>query len=454
MGNKGSNGVRGIRIGLLNYIIIIVAWVLYAILIYESVNISVKYQSLITTTQDYITSEKDATLLDTASDYLTEQVRLYVMNMDVTYAKAYFTELNVDKRREQALDDLQKYHQEDDIYDALQNALDESNELAQTEIYAMKLVSVAKNYSEDSLPEELKTVELKEEDLALSSEEMIEKARTMVFDSDYQISKETIDSYISQVVTPILEQTQEKQLSSAEELKKAVTYDRIWLSIFLITNIITFIVITVFVVKPLRSYVRDIKNQKLIDVTGAYEFQYLASTYNNIYQRNAAHEAILRKKAERDALTGLLNRGAFDQICLLLEDSEKPMALLIVDVDQFKSVNDGYGHDVGDQILKKIARTLLKSFRTSDYVARFGGDEFAVIVSDITVQQQSVIQKKIDKMNMFLLNPQDGLPAVSLSIGIAFSPSGYSKEVFNQADSALYQVKENGRCGCKFYVEE
>jgi diguanylate cyclase (GGDEF)-like protein len=449
-----KKGIKGIRIGLLNYIIIIIAWILYAILIYESTNISIKYQSLITTTQDYIASEKDANLLDTASDYLTEQVRLYVMNMDITYAKAYFTELNVDKRREQALDDLQKYHQEDDIYTALQNALEESNALAQTEIYAIKLVSVARNYSDDSLPEELKTVELNEEDLVLSSEEMLEKARSLVFDSDYQISKETISSYVSQVVTPILEQTQQKQISSAEELKRAVRYDRIWLSIFLITNIITFIVITVFVVKPLRSYVRDINNQKLIEVTGAYEFQYLASTYNNIYQRTMAQEEILRKKAECDALTGILNRGAFDQVCMLLENSETPMALLIVDVDKFKSINDGYGHDVGDQILKKIAKALFKSFRTSDYVARFGGDEFAVIMSGITVQQQPVIQKKIDKMNRFLLNPKDGLPAVSLSVGIAFSSAGYSKEVFNQADNALYQVKENGRCGYKFYTEE
>jgi diguanylate cyclase (GGDEF)-like protein len=449
-----KKGIKGIRIGLLNYIIIIIAWILYAILIYESTNISIKYQSLITTTQDYIASEKDANLLNTASDYLTEQVRLYVMNMDITYARAYFTELNVDKRREQALDDLQRYHQEDDIYTALKNALEESNELTETEIYAIKLVSVARNYSVESLPEELKTVELNEEDSALSSEEMIEKARNLVFDSNYQISKETISSYISQVVTPILEQTQQKQISSAEELKRAVRYDRIWLSIFLITNIITFIVITVFVVKPLRNYVRDINNQKLIEVTGAYEFQYLASTYNNIYQRTMAQEEILRKKAERDALTGILNRGAFDQVCMLLENSETPMALLIVDVDKFKSINDGYGHDVGDQILKKIAKALFKSFRTSDYVARFGGDEFAVIMSGITVQQQPVIQKKIDKMNRFLLNPKDGLPAVSLSVGIAFSSAGYSKEVFNQADNALYQVKENGRCGYKFYTEE
>lgn len=101
-----------------------------------------------------------------------------------------------------------------------------------------------------------------------------------------------------------------------------------------------------------------------------------------------------------------------------------------------------------------MAKILKESFRTTDYPARIGGDEFAAILTNITEDMQSVIKRKITEMNEALLHPEDGLPPVSLSIGVAFSESGYAEELYKKADLALYQVKENGRCGCAFYQEE
>ena len=175
------------------------------------------------------------------------------------------------------------------------------------------------------------------------------------------------------------------------------------------------------IIKPLRVYVNCIRKGKLIEITGAYEFKYLALTYNDIYEVNAANEILLRHQAEHDPLTGLMNRGAFDHVKEVLRVKAQPIALLLIDVDQFKLVNDGYGHEVGDKVLKKVARLLGESFRSTDFPARVGGDEFSVILTGVDRGQQAQIEEKIKTINDALRNPTDGLPQVSLSVCIRFA---------------------------------
>ena len=190
-----------------------------------------------------------------------------------------------------------------------------------------------------------------------------------------------------------------------------------------------------------------------MEITGSYEFKYLALTYNDIYELNAANEEMLRYRAEHDPMTGIMNRGAFENLKKLMEVKAIPLAFLIIDVDKFKLVNDNFGHEVGDLVLKKVAKLLQESFRATDYPARIGGDEFAVILTDMTVEMQPVIEGKIQKMNEILMNPEDGLPQVSLSVGGAFSEKGFTEDLYKRADVALYEVKEHGRCGCRFCQE-
>ena len=189
----------------------------------------------------------------------------------------------------------------------------------------------------------------------------------------------------------------------------------------------------------------------MLEIAGSYEFKYLALTYNDIYEVNIANEAMLRHKAEHDPLTGVINRGGFDQMSQLLKVQKSPMALLLIDVDKFKQVNDNYGHEMGDQVLKKVAGLLRDSFRSNDHVARLGGDEFAVIMVDGTPEQEDLIREKISHINSILKNPEEGCPEVSLSVGVAFSKAGFTDDLYRNSDSALYQVKEHGRCGCDFY---
>ena len=117
-----------------------------------------------------------------------------------------------------------------------------------------------------------------------------------------------------------------------------------------------------------------------------------------------------------------------------------------MDVDIFKSVNDTYGHATGDAILKKVSSLLKSAFRSVDYVCRIGGDEFAIVLVEMTSDLKYTIQEKITAVNQELSEPTDGLPAVSLSVGVAFSDrENPGESIFKDADKALYQSKEDGK---------
>lgn len=158
------------------------------------------------------------------------------------------------------------------------------------------------------------------------------------------------------------------------------------------------------------------------------------------------------EEAEHDALTDLLNLGSFEKLLNIYEKGDAPYALIIVDVDYFKSVNDTCGHSAGDATLKKISSLLYAAFRSIDHIFRIGGDEFAIIMVEMTSDLSYTIQEKVDAINQTLAQQDDGLPKVSLSVGVAFSdrpdPTG---TIFQDADQALYHQKNNGRAGCSFY---
>lgn len=446
-----SGNLKGIKIKTCNYIMIAAACILYVFILYETIQISVKYKNILSSTDDYIRTEEAASMLNEGSDILTDSVRLYVVTADPEYAKAYFTEANVDKKREHALEILDEFHPEDSICAYLNDAMNYSNELMMREIYAMKLVAAAQGDSLEDLPEEIQKEELTDEDMALSPDEQMEKAENLVFGDGYKDAKARIQNQISYGLNEILVQMQKIQQENSEILKSTIVCQRIYISILFAMNIAVFFFITALIVKPLQIYINCINKNKTMEILGSYEFKYLALTYNSIYEINAANEVMLRKNAEYDALTGVMNRRAFEQIRNGLVKQPGSFSLLLVDVDQFKTVNDTYGHEVGDMALKKVAELLNDSFRSSDFVARIGGDEFAVIMMDVDESKRNMICNKIKEMNQKLQSGEEGLPPLSLSVGAAFTDRGFYDALFNEADHALYLVKQNGRCGCAFY---
>lgn len=125
-----------------------------------------------------------------------------------------------------------------------------------------------------------------------------------------------------------------------------------------------------------------------------------------------------------------------------------------MDLDDFKQVNDNYGHSIGDEALKKAARLLQETFRGTDVTARIGGDEFTVIMTDISGENRAVIEDKINRINRVLqTSGLDGCPPLSMSVGCAFSESGYDDYLFTQADSRLYEAKDAGGGRVRFAEE-
>ncbi len=451
MDNKEKKNIKGIHIRTMNYGMILAACILYVLVIFVTIHISVGYHDLSAAVDHYIECMKAADQVTEGSDYLTMKVRLYVETEDLQQVKDFFEELHVTRRRDRAVEELGHHQDNPEAHRYLELALEKSNELMQREFYAMRLVAEAAGQSEEALPQEVRDVVLSAKDQQLSPEGMREKAREMVFGTAYQDAKALIGSNIAYFFTSAVETTRQNQIQSAHILEKSMTRQRIYISVLFILNIVTFVMVIMLIVKPLQIYIRCIKEDKMLEIAGAYEFKYLALTYNDIYEINAANEAMLRHKAEHDPLTGVINRGGFDQLCQILKEQDIPLALLLIDVDKFKQVNDGYGHETGDLVLKKVAGILRDSFRSNDYVARLGGDEFAVLMVEATPQQETRIRNKVNYINRVLKNPEDGLPEVSLSVGVAFSAKGFTEDLYRNTDSALYQVKEHGRCGCDFY---
>ncbi|MGN0621585.1 MAG: diguanylate cyclase domain-containing protein [Porcipelethomonas sp.] len=164
-------------------------------------------------------------------------------------------------------------------------------------------------------------------------------------------------------------------------------------------------------------------------------------------------EEWMQFKMEHDELTGALNRTAFNRVAKLLEESEMPFALVLLDIDKFKSINDTYGHDVGDHVLSQLVSVLDEKMRAGDKVFRLGGDEFAVVMNRLTSTQAGFIKSVIEKVNDTVMSGMNELPPFSISAGVTFSESGYDETVYHNADQALYRTKVTAHKGCTIFEE-
>ena len=160
----------------------------------------------------------------------------------------------------------------------------------------------------------------------------------------------------------------------------------------------------------------------------------------------------LEKRAKTDALTGLLNKSAAqDLIHMMMSNYQKEgdrSALLMIDVDHFKDINDTFGHPEGDHALAELGRIIKNSSRAADVAGRFGGDEFVIFMRNIVEPEnacQLAARLQAQVASAFAGTVLDG--HVSLSIGIALSPEHGLRfvDLLNAADAALYQVKRLGR---------
>lgn len=391
-----------------------------------------------------------ATDLMEASDHLTTQARMHVVTGDVTYLQAYMDELLHARRRDHAVATLRRNAEGTDAERELSEALDYSNALAERELYAMRLVADAVGATE--LPDRVATVELSEEDAALDSDKKRELAEQMILGTEYGDLKTLIIKDVDQCATSLSDDIiAERAASLANERRmQSVLLASLLLdaTLLIIAGISNYLLI----MRPMQRIEQQIERNEPLQVEGSRELRKVAKSYNRIYAENMRRTVLLQHQAHTDGLTGLLNRGSFDR---LLSHHGEDVALMIVDVDEFKQINDEFGHEVGDDVLRKVGTLLKGRFRNTDYVCRIGGDEFAVLLTEMRCEMRGVVSSKIEGLFNDLMETSDGLPVTTLSIGIAFSvtlPDGVS--LYHAADGALYEAKHLGRNRYVYYEED
>lgn len=170
-----------------------------------------EFQVLETATDQYIACENAARKLQDGSDYLTEQVRLYVMTGEVQYMDLYFEEATITKRREKALDTLKRYFDKTETFGSLKAALSCSQELMNSEYYAMRLVAEATGMDKNTWPQEVTEVLLSETDSVLGAEGKMKRAQQMVCDNTYQEARTEINEDIISCMDSLMEQTKNRQ---------------------------------------------------------------------------------------------------------------------------------------------------------------------------------------------------------------------------------------------------
>ncbi|UJF34167.1 GGDEF domain-containing protein [Paenibacillus hexagrammi] len=159
---------------------------------------------------------------------------------------------------------------------------------------------------------------------------------------------------------------------------------------------------------------------------------------------------VMDKLSKTDALTDLYNHKTFheylDKLVEHSEDSDMPLHLAIMDIDNFKSINDTFGHATGDVVLKRVAAVISESISSSEIVARYGGEEFAIIFTEKALHDSytevETIRESIHQMDF---DEMDGRK-VSVSIGLSSYQKGSSKsKLFQESDQLLYQAKRSGK---------
>ncbi len=183
-------------------------------------------------------------------------------------------------------------------------------------------------------------------------------------------------------------------------------------------------------------------------------------TLRDVHERHLA-ERELRFKATHDALTTLPDRAALRaRLDLVLQEADLfgyRTALVFCDIDNFKAINDRSGHHVGDLVLTEVAARLRASLRTTDFVGRFGGDEFVVIVPNVDDEEHAMALAERVFGSVAGLATLDGVDVdISVSMGVALTDTTCATvdDLLQRADHAMYQAKRQGRGRLSLYVAD
>ena len=442
----------GVTMRTFNFILAAVTLLLLAGLLYVSTETYSAYRDFRDAANDNIAGQQSAFDMQNSSDYLTEQARLFVESGDKLHLDNYINEVEVTRRRDLALETLGGIFSESEVYASLETALNESVSLEQIEYYALRLAFVAYGYHVDRAPARIRNTVISASDEKLSDSEKIARAKTLLYDAVYRSKKETISRNTTKCLNNLVNIIKEEQEDTAARLSAIANVQELLVILLVLIVLLIVLLTSLLIIRPLNKAIPHILADKPIPVSGAAEYRFLAETYNRMYADNLSRKEKLAFEATHDQLTGVYNRNGFQK--LLEETDLGSAALLCLDVDHFKHINDEFGHDIGDRVLTRVTETVSKCFREGDTLSRVGGDEFVLILHGVDGSERPLIARNVKNVNLILQLPEGDIPAATISVGVAYGSGESGDELMKKADEALYEVKRNGRNGCAFYDNE
>lgn len=449
---KKNNSIQGIRIRYVNWVITIAESALLLFILFLLFQIYRDNRQLISITNSYITAEEEITGFRDSTDIMTDCVRKYLISHDKADIDAYFEELNK-QRRELALEKWLTHFPEGTRKSlVLLQAYQLSEQLRDLEMHSFRIISILEGVSTYKYPKELSQYKLPNMELNLTREQLRNRGYYLVYDTNYTTIKSMISQKIDQANEEYTKYAQGRQNAITESITKNLRLLGITIALLMIDVLFNLLVYRFFFAAPLEEITKRVAEDKPLPIRGAYELKQLEHTYNVAFENSKRNRDYLENQAEHDSLTSLLNRRAYDEICEELSYSENPLAYILIDVDDFKKVNDTLGHEMGDKVLRFVSGVMKEHFRHGDFVFRLGGDEFAVIMNEISPKEKHVIEDKLEDLLMVLKKQSDeGLPVVTLSMGVAFSEKGFQESLYHDADKALYETKKRGKNGFSFF---
>ena len=443
---------EGIRLRLINVTVIVAACVLAVLLLIASFRTFAGFQEMHEATERYVIAQGDASMIQEASTYLTDRVRTFVATGDRAALDDFFTEVQVTRRRDVAIEDMQEYLAGTNTLRYLDEALRYSNELVQIEYHSIRLAIEAYGDNIDQYPAALQSVTLSEQEYAMDKESQLDLAISMLFDDTYQSYKTRITESVQKAGSVLIEEMSHRLSETEENFGRTLLYETLLIATDILVVLAMVLAVTYMMIRPMEKVVKAITANSDVPVIGAYELRFLSRAYNAVFEQSRRHREQLSYEASHDQMTGLFNRAVFDRTRMTNE--RRAHAMILVDVDKFKHFNDTYGHSVGDQVLQKVSGALKANFRSEDYVCRIGGDEFAVVMVHANSDMRDIVETKLKQAMTLLRDTSDGLPIVTLSIGVAFGDRKQpTEDIYKDADAALYAVKNRGGDGIAFYGE-
>lgn len=304
----------------------------------------------------------------------------------------------------------------------LKQALALSDALAEWEIHAFALMAAARGTIRTA-PVQVQEYTLPLKERQLPDDEKKALAEQIVHGQEYYSYKNKIYEKLNDFETSIMERTEERLMVETESISSLLHVQNVFEIVEELVIICLALLLYRQVTVVLRKYIRSISRDEAITPGGTSELRYLAAVINQYIALQSQRQKELRTIAELDALTQIPNRRALEDFMRrMFQRGDMHGALVLLDVDDFKRINDNYGHDLGDAALQNLVAQIHECIRADDFFARFGGDEFVIWMDGIQLGDVEAIKEKIQEVNHRTVLVANMTMRISVSAGRHFLP--------------------------------